>query len=102
MCFSSLTALTTLFYFTTIKIKYLTTLAKLVFFTDYTHYAVLLSLLLKLNILLRSLSLFSSLNTLTSLFYFTTIKTEYLNTPTKLFFFTDYTHYTVLLSLIFN
>ena len=102
MCFSSLTALTTLFYFTTIKIKYLTTLPKLVFFTDYTHYAVLPSLLLKLNILLCSLSLFSALNTLTSLFYFTTIKTEYLNTPTKLFFFTDYTHYTVLLSLIFN
>ena len=102
MCFSSLTALTTLFYFTTIEIKYLTMLAKLVFFTDETYYAVLLLLLLKLNILLRSLSLFSALNTLTTLFYFTTIKTENLNTPIKLFFVTDYTHYTVLLSLLFK
>ena len=38
-----------------------------------------------------------SLTTLTTLFYFTTIKMKYLTTLTTLFFFTDYTHYAVLL-----
>ena len=86
-----------LFYFTIIKIKYLTTLTKLFFFTDFTHYAVLLSPLLKWNIWLRSLRCFSSLTTLTTLFYFTTIKMKYLTTLTTLFLLTDYTHYAVLL-----
>ena len=81
--------------------------------SDYAHYAVLLSPLLKWNIWLRSLRCFSSLTTLTTLFYFTTIKMKYLTTLTTLFyfiaikmkymtalttlfFFTDYTHYAVL------
>ena len=38
----NLTALTTLFYFSTIKMKYLTALTTLFFYTDYIHYAVLL------------------------------------------------------------
>ena len=130
-CFSSLTTLTTLFYFTTvkklniwlhslrcfsslilnghlwlrslccctfttIKMKFLTTLAMLFFLTDCTHHAVLLSPLLKWNIWLSSLRCFSSLTTLTMLFYFTIIKMKYLTTLTLLFFFTDYTHYAVL------
>ena len=37
------------FYFTNIKMKYLATLTSLFFFADYTHYAVLLYLLLKWN-----------------------------------------------------
>ena len=65
--------------------------------SDYAYYAVLLSPLLKWNIWLRSLRCFSSLTTLTTLFYFTTIKMKYLTTLTTLFFFTDYTHYAVFL-----
>ena len=45
-----LTTFTTLFYFTTIKMIYLTLLTTLLFFIDYSHYAVLLSLLLKCNL----------------------------------------------------
>ena len=59
-----LTPLSTLYYFTTLKKKYLTTLTTLLFLNDYT----------------------------TILFYFTTIKMKYLTTLTTLFFFTDYTH----------
>ena len=40
-CLSSLTTLIMLIYFTSIKIKYLTTLTSLFFFAEYTHYAVL-------------------------------------------------------------
>ena len=86
----------------------------LFFFTDYTHYAVLLWPLLKWNIWLRSLSCFSSLTTLTTafyfttikmkdlttlttLFYFTTIQMKYLTTVAALFFFTNYTHCAILL-----
>ena len=72
-CFTSLllsvTSLITLFYFTIIKMKYLTTLTTLFFFIDYT----------------------------TALFYLTVIKMKYLTTLTRLFFFTDYTQYDVLL-----
>ena len=108
-CFSSLTTLTALFYLTTIKMKYRRTLATLFFFADYahcavllhyyemkisdfTHYAVLLSLLLKWNLLLSSLRCFSPLTTLTPLFYFSTIKMKYLTTLSTLFPFSDYTH----------
>ena len=38
----SLTTLTTLIYFTAIKMKYLTTLTTLFYFTDYADYAALL------------------------------------------------------------
>ena len=56
--------------------------------SDYAHYAVLLSRQLKWNIWLRSLCRFSSVTTLITLFYFTTIKWK---SPTKLttvFYFT--------------
>ena len=114
-CISWLTTLTMLFFFNIVKMKYLTTLTTLFSFTDYTHYAAFPSLLLKLNIWLRSLRCFSTLTTLTTLFYFTTIKWKFLTTLTTLFYFTaikwkflttlitlfffnDYTHYAVLLS----
>ena len=71
----SLTTLTTLFYFTTIKRKSLTTLTMLFYFHDYSkeisdssHYAVLLSRLLKWNLWLSSSRCLSSLTTLTMLF----------------------------------
>ena len=57
--------------------------------SDYPHYAVLLSLLLKSNLWLRILHLFSSLTTLTSLFYFATIEMKFLIALTTLFFFND-------------
>ena len=65
--------------------------------SDYAHYAVLLSLLLKRNLWLCSLHCFSSLTILTTLFSFTTIKMKYLTMLTPLFFFTEYTHYAALL-----
>ena len=116
-CFSSLTTITAQFYFPTIKMKYLTTVSTLFFFTDYnhyavllhyywmkisdyTHYAVLLSLQLKWNLSLHSLRCCSSLTTLTTLFYFTTIKMKYLTMLTT-FFFSHYTNYTVT-SLLLN
>ena len=58
--------------------------------SDYAHDAAFLHWL-------RSWRCFSSLTTLTTLFYFTTIKMKYRTTLTTLFFFTDYTHYAVLL-----
>ena len=92
-CFSSLILNRNLWLcfctFTTIKMKFLTTLATLFFLTDCTHHAVLLSPLLKWNMWLRSLRCFSSLTTLTMLFYFTIIKMKYLTMLTLLFFFTD-------------
>ena len=105
----SLTTLTTVFHFISIKMKYLTTLTTLFFFTDFTHYAVLLSPLLKWNIWLRCFSSLTnlitlfyfitikwkSLTTLTTVFYFTTIKMKYLTTLTTMFHFTDYAHYVV-------
>ena len=113
-CFFSLTTVTAMFYFTIVKMKYWNTLTTLFFFAEYTHYAVLLqyyqmkisesthyalllSLLLKWNIWLRSLRCFSSLTTVTTLFYFTGIKMKYLTALTTLFCFIDYTHYAALL-----
>ena len=63
----SLTILTTLFYFTTIKMKSPTTLTTLFYFTTIKT---------------------KSLTTLTTLFYFTTIKMKSLTTLTTLFKFT--------------
>ena len=68
----SLTTLTTLFYFTTIKMISLTTLNTLFYFTT-----------IKMI----------SLTTLTKLFYFTTIKIKPLTTLTTLFYLTTYPHY---------
>ena len=76
----SLFTLTTLFYFTTIKIKYLTMLTTV----------FLLSLLLKWNLWLCSLRCFYSLTTLTTLFYFTTIKWKSVTMLTMLFYFHYY------------
>ena len=69
--------------------------------SDYAHYAVLLSPLLKWNTWLRSLPCLSSLTTLTTLFYFTTIKMKCLTTLTTRFFFTDYTSLTTLTTVSF-
>ena len=91
-CFSLVTALTTLFYFTIVKWKSLTTLTTLFYFHhyqneifDYADYAVFLhwlrslsclsSLLLNGNLWLRSLYCFT----------FTTIKINHLTTLTTLF-----------------
>ena len=63
----SLTTFTTLFYFTTIKMKSLTKLTTLSYFTTLKRI---------------------SLTTLTTPFYFTTLKMISLNTLTRLFYFT--------------
>ena len=68
-CFSLLTILTTLFYFTTVKWKSLTTLNTVFYFTA-----------IKMKYL----------TTLTTLPFFTTIKWKSLTTLTTLFYFTDY------------
>ena len=70
--------------------------------SDYSHYAVLLSLLLKSNLWLRILHSFSSLTTLTTLFYVTTTEMKFLIALTTLFFFNDYTHYPVLFHYYWN
>ena len=104
-------------YFATVKMKYLTTLSTVFYFhyhqneiSDYAHYVVLLhnyyeeisgyahyAVFLHW---LHSLRCFSSLATLTTLFYSTTIKWKSLATLTKLFFLTDYAHYAVFLHLL--
>ena len=58
--------------------------------SDYAHYNVLLSLLLKWSLWLCSLLCFT----------FTTIKIKYLTMFTTPFYFIDYIHYAVLLSLL--
>ena len=69
-----LTMLTTLFFFITIKMKYLTALTKLFFFHWLHSLRCFTSLLLNGNLWLRSLRCFSSLITLTTLFYLLLLK----------------------------
>ena len=105
------TKLTTLFCFTTTKIKSLITLTALFYFTTIktksltTSLNCFTSLLLKLTLWHFSLHWFTSLLlkwNLTTLFYLTTVKMKSLTTLTTLFYFTtikisDYAHYAALL-----
>ena len=81
--------------------KYLATLSTLFHFTDYSHCAVFLHYYSYLNIWLGSLRCFSSLNTLTALFCFTTIKIKYVTTLTTLFFFTCFSSLTTLTAVFY-
>ena len=87
-CYTSRTTLTTLFYFTTIKMKYLTTLTSLFYYkkeiSDYAHYAVFLHWLHSLRCFYFTTSKWKSLTTLTTLFYFTATNPRYLTTLTTL------------------
>ena len=98
----SLTRLTTLFYFTTIKIESLTNLTMQFYFTTIkmksptTLITLFYFIIFKINSLATLTALFyivttikmKPLTTLPTLFYFTILKIKSLSTPTTLFKFT--------------